>query len=137
MRISDWSSDVCSSDLLLRPPSDRTQQCVVRAEGGSESYGICSHVRTPSGPDRSGRGPYYGEKAMSMTEEQWQKGLEVFDQVYGPDSSDMVKPFKDSPFNQEIVPTPFGNLWSNDELKIRKNRLTVLGDTTMPGPAIF
>src|SRR3546814_5032275 len=89
--------------LLRLPPSDMTKQCVGRAEGGSESYGICSHVRTPSGPDRSGRGPYYGEKAMSMTEEQWQKGLEVFDQVYGPGSSDMVKPFKDSPFNHEIV----------------------------------
>src|SRR3546814_5325386 len=93
------------------------------------------YVRTPSGPDRSGRGPYYGEKAMSMTEEQWQKGLEVFDQVYGPGSSDMVKPFKDSPFNQEIVANQFGNLWGNEELTIREKRLMVLGATTMLGRA--
>src|SRR3546814_13096038 len=72
---------------------------------------------------------------MSMTEEQWQKGLEVFDQVYGPGSSDMVKPFKDSPFNQEIVANQFGNLWGNEELTIREKRLMVLGATTMLGRA--
>src|SRR3546814_19818402 len=72
---------------------------------------------------------------MSMTEEQWQKGLEVFDQVCGPGSSDMVKPFKDSPFNQEIVANQFGNLWGNEELTIREKSLMVLGATTMLGRA--
>ena len=38
-----------------------------------------------------------------MSEKNWDKGLEVFDKVYGPGTSQMVMPFKDTPFNQEIV----------------------------------
>ena len=38
-----------------------------------------------------------------MTDEEWTKGLEVFDAVYGPGSSAMVTAYKDRPFNQEIV----------------------------------
>src|SRR3546814_1008703 len=47
----------------------------------------------------------------------------------------MVKPFKDSHFNQEIVANQFGNLWGNEELTIREKRLMVLGATTMLGRA--
>lgn len=72
---------------------------------------------------------------MTMTEEQWEKGLAVFDQVYGPGASEMVKPFKDSPFNQEIVANQFGNLWGNPALSIRDKRLMVLGATAMLGRA--
>jgi 4-carboxymuconolactone decarboxylase len=72
---------------------------------------------------------------MNMTEEQWEKGLEVFDQVYGPGSSEMVKPFKHSPFNQEIVANQFGNLWADPALSIRDKRLMVLGATAMLGRA--
>ena len=40
---------------------------------------------------------------MSIGEEQWQKGLEVFDKVYGPGSSEMTLPYRESSFHQEIV----------------------------------
>ncbi len=70
-----------------------------------------------------------------MTEEQWQKGLAVFDQVYGPGTSGMTEPYKNTPFNQEIVGNQFGNLWANPALSIREKRLMVLGATAMLGRA--
>lgn len=72
---------------------------------------------------------------MTMTEEQWARGLEVFDQVYGPGASEMTRPYKDKPFNQEIVANQFGNLWGNPALSIRDKRLMVLGATAMLGRA--
>ena len=68
-----------------------------------------------------------------MNETNWEKGLEVFDAVYGPGTSDMVKPFKDTPFNQEIVGNQFANLWGNPAFSIREKRLMVLGATAMLG----
>ena len=68
-----------------------------------------------------------------MSEKNWEKGLEVFDAVYGPGTSEMVKPFKASPFNQEIVGNQFANLWGNDAFTIREKRLMVLGATAMLG----
>ncbi len=68
-----------------------------------------------------------------MNEGQWEKGLETFDAVYGPGTSEMVKPYKNSPFNQEIVGNQFGNLWSNPAMSIRDKRLMVLGATAMLG----
>ena len=70
-----------------------------------------------------------------MDEKQWAKGLEVFDAVYGPGTSEMVKPFKDTPFNQEIVGNQFANTWANEAFSIREKRLMVLGATTMLGRA--
>ena len=68
-----------------------------------------------------------------MSDKNWEKGLEVFDAVYGPGSSEMVMPFKDTPFNQEIVGNQFANLWGNEALSIREKRLMVLGATAMLG----
>lgn len=68
-----------------------------------------------------------------MSDKNWGKGLEVFDAVYGPGASDMVMPFKDSPFNQEIVGNQFANTWGNEALSIRDKRLMVLGATAMLG----
>ena len=68
-----------------------------------------------------------------MNEKNWAKGLEVFDAVYGPGTSAMVTPFKDSPFNQEIVGNQFANLWGNEAFTIREKRLMVLGATAMLG----
>ncbi|MBB3981966.1 4-carboxymuconolactone decarboxylase [Sphingobium fontiphilum] len=70
---------------------------------------------------------------MSIDEAQWQKGLEVFDQVYGPGSSEMTLPYRDSAFNQEIVGNQFANLWGSDILSMREKRLLVLGVTAMLG----
>ena len=70
-----------------------------------------------------------------MDEKQWAKVLEVFDAVYGPGTSEMVKPFKDTPFNQEIVGNQFANTWANEAFSIREKRLMVLGATTMLGRA--
>ncbi|WP_422342786.1 carboxymuconolactone decarboxylase family protein [Parasphingorhabdus sp.] len=68
-----------------------------------------------------------------MSEKNWEKGLEVFDKVYGPGSSEMVKPFESSPFNQEIVGNQFANMWGNEAFSIRDKRLMVLGATAMLG----
>ncbi|WP_336971338.1 hypothetical protein [Sphingobium aromaticiconvertens] len=70
---------------------------------------------------------------MSIDEAQWQKGLEIFDKVYGPGSSEMTRPFRDSSFNQEIVGNQFANLWASDVLTMREKRLLVLGATAMLG----
>ena len=70
-----------------------------------------------------------------MIEEQWQKGLETVDQVYGPGFHKMMEPFKESRFNQEVVANQFGNLWADPALSIRDKRLMVLGATAMLGRA--
>ena len=72
---------------------------------------------------------------MTMSEEQWQKGLETVDEVYGPGFHKMMEPLKDVRFNQEIVANQFGNLWSDPAMSIRDKRLMVLGATTMLGRA--
>ncbi len=72
---------------------------------------------------------------MTMTEEQWQKGLDTVDAVYGPGFSKMMEPLKDNRFNQEIVANQFGNLWADPALSTRDKRLMVLGATTMLGRA--
>ncbi|WP_026149561.1 hypothetical protein [Sphingobium xenophagum] len=72
---------------------------------------------------------------MSIGEEQWQKGLEVFDKVYGPGSSEMTLPYRESSFNQEIVGSQFANLWASDIFSMREKRLLVLGATAMLGRA--
>ena len=70
-----------------------------------------------------------------MTEEQWQKGLETIDQVYGPGFHKMMEPLKESRFNQEVVANQFGNLWADPALSLRDKRLMVLGATAMLGRA--
>jgi 4-carboxymuconolactone decarboxylase len=72
---------------------------------------------------------------MTMTEEQWQKGLAVVDEVYGPGFNKMMEPLKDVRFNQEIVANQFGNLWADPAMSVRDKRLMVLGATTMLGRA--
>ena len=77
-----------------------------------------------------------------MNEENWAKGLEVFDAVYGPGTSAMVTPFKASPFNQEIVGNQFANLWGQAESQAYMNALKtrygakVLADKTRSNPAV-
>ena len=70
-----------------------------------------------------------------MSDKNWEKGLEVFERVYGPGSSDMVKPYADRPFNQEIVGNQFANTWGDEAFSIRDKRLMVLGATAMLGRA--
>jgi 4-carboxymuconolactone decarboxylase len=72
---------------------------------------------------------------MTMTEEQWQKGLAVVDEVYGPGFNKMMEPLKEVRFNQEIVANQFGNLWADPAMSVRDKRLMVLGATTMLGRA--
>ncbi|WP_380879642.1 hypothetical protein ACFB49_23430 [Sphingomonas sp. DBB INV C78] len=72
---------------------------------------------------------------MSLTEEQWLKGLGIVDEVYGPGASEMMKPYRDNPFNQEIVGNQFGKLWADPAFSIRDKRLMVLGATAMLGRA--
>ena len=72
---------------------------------------------------------------MSIDEEQWNKGLDVFDKVYGPGSSQMTQPYRNSSFNQEIVGNQFANLWASEVFSMREKRLLVLGATAMLGRA--
>ena len=62
-----------------------------------------------------------------MNEQDWDKGIEVFEAVYGPGSSAMTTPYKDRRFNQEIVGNQFANLWGDPAMSIREKRLMVLG----------
>lgn len=68
-----------------------------------------------------------------MSEQNWDKGIEVFEAVYGPGSSAMTAPYKDRRFNQEIVGNQFANLWGDPAMTIREKRLMVLGATAMLG----
>ncbi len=72
---------------------------------------------------------------MTRDEAAWTKGLEIVDAVYGAGYSAMMEPYKDHPFNREIVTNQFGNLWAHPALTIREKRLMVLGLTTMLGRA--
>src|SRR3546814_2654137 len=47
MRISDWSSDVCSSDLFLRPVADKSQSHTHHSENGGESTRKAMQFVTP------------------------------------------------------------------------------------------
>jgi len=68
-----------------------------------------------------------------MSENAWNKGLEVFDAVYGDGFSAMMKGQEDNRFSREIIENQFGNLWADEALTIREKRLLVLGATTMLG----
>lgn len=70
-----------------------------------------------------------------LTEEEWQDGLKVVDQVYGPGPSEMMNVYKGSRFNQEIVGNQFAKLWADPAMSIRDKRLMVLGATAMLGRA--
>src|SRR3546814_7484710 len=62
MRISDWSSDVCSSDLPLDAAVDALDDVGRRAPVEAETPGIAAKARTPQvGAQRSGR-PVAGQK---------------------------------------------------------------------------
>src|SRR3546814_11023245 len=45
MRISDWSSDVCSSDLRAFPETDTARSAEGRRQGVSVQHGVVSHRR--------------------------------------------------------------------------------------------
>src|SRR3546814_18657916 len=50
MRISDWSSDVCSSDLFARClPCGTARQCCPRREGLQARCGSCPRQRSAAG----------------------------------------------------------------------------------------
>lgn len=70
-----------------------------------------------------------------MTEDAWNKGIEVFDAVYGPGSSQMVAEAPRSAYIEETVEHLFGDIWSLPHLSIRDKRLLVVGATTMLGRA--
>lgn len=71
---------------------------------------------------------------MSRTDGQWEKGLELLDQVYGPGYSQGVGA-DGPPYMREVVGNLFGNIWANDALSIRDKRLMALGATAILGRA--
>src|SRR3546814_21161892 len=53
MRISDWSSDVCSSDLLAQKAADRRADDEAEAEGGADEAEVaCTLLRPGDVGDR-------------------------------------------------------------------------------------
>ncbi|MDB5685463.1 MAG: hypothetical protein JWR77_52 [Rhizorhabdus sp.] len=68
-----------------------------------------------------------------MMDDAWNKGVEVFDAVYGPGSSEMVKGLEDSMYVGETVRHLFGDIWALPNLSTRDKRLLVIGATTMLG----
>src|SRR3546814_13080715 len=91
MRISDWSSDVCSSDLARhpRPPSrgsrasDGTVALDYRVKPGNDGGGLVTTVRLPppvtlgpraEGPDQAmERSPWITGSSPVMTEGGWRQ----------------------------------------------------------------
>jgi 4-carboxymuconolactone decarboxylase len=65
----------------------------------------------------------------------WKKGLEVVDEVYGPNSHKMMDGMEDSLFVQETVSHLFADVWTLPNLSTRDKRLLVIGATTMMGRA--
>jgi 4-carboxymuconolactone decarboxylase len=72
---------------------------------------------------------------MTMSDEEWDKGTETVDRVYGQGYSQTMEPFRDRRFTREIVTNQFANLWADPALSVRDKRLMVLGATTMLGRA--
>jgi 4-carboxymuconolactone decarboxylase len=70
---------------------------------------------------------------QKTTEEKYQHGLAVVDQVYGPGSREMMTPAKGVPFVDEIVSHVFGEIWGRPGLSVRDRRLLVIGATAMLG----
>jgi len=67
--------------------------------------------------------------------EKWDKGLGVFDEVYGPGSNKMLDGLEKSAYLSETVEHLFGDIWSLPHLSTRDKRLMVIGATTMLGRA--
>jgi 4-carboxymuconolactone decarboxylase len=65
----------------------------------------------------------------------WEKGLDIVDEVYGPNSRKMMEGMEGSPFVSETVKHVFGDVWAMPNLSIRDKRLLVIGATTMLGRA--
>lgn len=66
-------------------------------------------------------------------DEAWRKGLEIVDEVYGPNSHKMMEGLENSLFVQETVKHVFGDIWALPHLSMRDKRLLVIGATSMLG----
>jgi 4-carboxymuconolactone decarboxylase len=67
------------------------------------------------------------------TDENWEKGLGVLDQVYGAGASQMMQGLENVPYVNETVAHLFADIWSRPGLSMRDKRLLVIGATTMLG----
>jgi 4-carboxymuconolactone decarboxylase len=70
-----------------------------------------------------------------MADAEWEKGLVVFDEVYGTGSNKMLDGLTPTPYLNETVKHLFANVWSLPHLSVRDKRLLVVGATTMLGRA--
>jgi 4-carboxymuconolactone decarboxylase len=70
---------------------------------------------------------------QKTSEERYQLGLQVVEEVYGPGSSQMMTGAKGVPFVDEIVNHLFGEIWGRPGLCLRDRRLLVIGATAMLG----
>src|SRR3546814_9805888 len=72
MRISDWSSDVCSSDLDARPAVHQPQAVAVAVEGDAEVAALPQHgiLKLPQVLGHRGIGMMIGKAAVDLRVQQ-------------------------------------------------------------------
>ncbi|MDB5700759.1 MAG: oxidoreductase [Sphingomonadales bacterium] len=63
------------------------------------------------------------------------RGLQMFERVYGPGSSESLVGQDRSPFAQETVSHLFADIWSRPNLSVRDRRMLLIGVTAMLGRA--
>ncbi len=70
-----------------------------------------------------------------MKDDPFERGRAVFEQVYGPGSSDTLVGPDRSAFATETVSHLFGDIWSRPNLSIRDRRMLLIGVTATLGRA--
>src|SRR3546814_8418685 len=75
MRISDWSSDVCSSDLRQHVDTDAGALQVFRKGLGEVAHGGLARAVDAEGRGAGGAGARSGEDDRSARTHQWQRFL--------------------------------------------------------------
>src|SRR3546814_4458773 len=68
MRISDWSSDVCSSDLVVSPSPEAATADIRAAEAGRRVAGLRPNPSVMVEAENvAGSGPYRGTQSLEAT----------------------------------------------------------------------
>ncbi|MGK2316774.1 NAD(P)-binding domain-containing protein [Gordonia rhizosphera] len=79
------------------------------------------------------RAVYSGERPEPLSEDAWERGLQMMDRIYGPGYRDMVPAGLHNPSVDETVAHLFADIWSRPHLTVRDRRLLVIGATVMLG----
>jgi 4-carboxymuconolactone decarboxylase len=69
----------------------------------------------------------------TSSDDSWNRGLAIVEQVYGAGTSAMMQGLEGQPFVSETVRHLFGEIWSRPGLSMRDKRLLVIGATATLG----